>query len=383
MKKYIAYLLLISNQCFAGIDEGKLAYYTQDYATALEELAPLAELGNAEAQGILGDMYFEGKGLNKDLVKALEWYKQSAIQGVDTAIRGLLTMQQEQNYTTLMEDFMPLAEVGNKNAQLIIARFFHNKTDYANAIIWFRKSAEQGQADAQFELGLMLERGEGTLKNVEEATDWYLKSATESEKINPEKDINMGMVSLGRVLVKILEENPQHKGYWYSNPIAQRAIGWNYSSKSSKKTSEAIKWFLKAAQQGDISSQKELAGRYFTGHDVAQNYREAFYWFLKAASLGDSSSQSMMAGFYAEGFASIPQNLVLAHILYNLAGISSNNPKSAIRSLNRKRDEITVVLTPEQLDEAQELASKWKVGMPIPSTTKTYPSQPKSQKRKK
>lgn len=380
MKKYIAYLLLISNQCFAGIDEGKLAYYTQDYATALEELAPLAELGNAEAQGILGNMYFEGKGLNKDLVKALEWYKQSAIQGVDTAITRLLIMEEEQNYTTLMEDFMPLAEVGNKNAQLIIARFFHNKTDYANAIIWFRKSAEQGQTDAQSELGLMLENGRGTSKNVEEAADWYLKSATESEKINPEKDINMGMISLGRVLVKILEENSQHKGYWFSNPIAQRGIAWGYYP---EKPSEAIKWFLKAAQQGDISSQKELAERYFTGRDVAQNYREAFYWFLKAASLGDSSSQSMMAGFYADGFASIPQNLVLAHMLYNLAGVSNNRPRVVVRGINKKRDEITVVLTPEQLDEAQELASKWKVGMPIPSTTKTYPSQPKSQKRKK
>lgn len=375
MKKYIACLLLITNQCFAGIDEGKLAYYTQDYATALKELAPLAELGNADAQGILGNMYFEGKGLNKDLVKALEWYKKSAIQGVGTAIRGLLAMEQEQNYTTLMEDFMPLAEVGNKNAQLIIARFFHSKTDYDNAIIWFRKSAEQGQTDAQFDLGLILERGEGTLKNMEEATDWYLKSAVESQKVNHEKDISIGSASLGRVLVQMLEENPQHKGYWYSNPIAQRAIGWAYSS---EKSSEAIKWFLKAAQQGDISSQKELASRYFTGSYVTQNYREAFYWWLKAASLGDSFSQSTMAEFYTEGFASIPKNLVLAHMLYNLAGVSKNSRKIA-----QHRDEITILLTPEQLDEAQELASKWKVGMPIPSTTKTYPSQSKSQKRKK
>ncbi|MFO1391112.1 MAG: tetratricopeptide repeat protein [Agitococcus sp.] len=374
MKKYIAYLLLITNQCFAGIDEGKLAYYTQNYATALKELVPLAEIGNAEAQGILGDMYFESNGLNQDVVKALELYKKSAIQGNDTGIRGLLKME-GQYYTTLLEDFMPLAEAGDKNAQLIIANFFYQKSDYNAAIIWFRKSAEQGQTDAQFRLGLMLEGGKGTLKSVYEAADWFLKSAIQSEKNNPADDMSIGVISLGDLLVQILEQNPEHKGYWFTNPTAQRGIAWSYSSKNS---SESIKWFLKAAQQGDISSQKELAQRYYIGNLVAQNYREAFYWFLKAASLGDSFSQSTMAGFYSEGFASIPKNLVLAHMLYNLAGISKRS-----KSISQQRDEITALLTPEQLDEAQELATKWKIGTPIPTATKTYPSQPKSQRRKK
>ena len=336
---------------------------------------PFAEDGNPDAQAILGEMYFEGNGLNKDLVKALEWYKKAAIQGDSSSMSALLLMDEQKDYTTLLEDFSPLAEQGNKHAQLIVADFFYShKKDNNTALTWFRKSAEQGQPEAQFRLGLMIENGQGILKNDEEAADWYLKSALESEKLT--FGISMGVASLGKLLIKILEENPHHNGHWFSERIAQRGIATAYTI--SKTPSKAIEWFLKAAEQGDIESQKELAARYFIGRDTTQNYRKAFYWFLKAASLGDATSQFDMAGFYARGFASIPKNLVLAHMLYNLAGA-----KSYRTAITNQRDEIALLLTPNQLDEAQELASKWKIGMPIPNTTKTYPLTSKAQRRKK
>jgi predicted methyltransferase MtxX (methanogen marker protein 4) len=65
-------------------------------------------------------------------------------------------------------------------------------------------------------------------------------------------------------------------------------------------------------------------------------------------------------------------------MLYNLAGA-----KSYRTAITNQRDEIALLLTPNQLDEAQELASKWKIGMPIPNTTKTYPLTSKAQRRKK
>jgi TPR repeat protein len=40
------------------------AYENGDYATALDELKPLAELGEADAQYYLSGMYHNGKGVN-------------------------------------------------------------------------------------------------------------------------------------------------------------------------------------------------------------------------------------------------------------------------------------------------------------------------------
>jgi len=45
--------------------------------------------------------------------------------------------------------------------------------DYSEAAKWFRKSAEQGFAKAQFSLGMCYENGLGVSKDISEAIKWY------------------------------------------------------------------------------------------------------------------------------------------------------------------------------------------------------------------
>ncbi len=56
---------------WAGLSEGKAAYKRGDYATALREIRPLAEQGDAFAQRNLGVMYIQGVTL--DFVQAYKW----------------------------------------------------------------------------------------------------------------------------------------------------------------------------------------------------------------------------------------------------------------------------------------------------------------------
>ena len=42
---------------------------------------------------------------------------------------------------------------------------------------WYRKAAEQGDADAQYNLGYSYSNGEGVEKDEEEAVKWYRKAA--------------------------------------------------------------------------------------------------------------------------------------------------------------------------------------------------------------
>ena len=49
--------------------------------------------------------------------------------------------------------------------------------DYAEAVRWYRKAAEQGNANAQYNLGLMYEEGLGVAKDGAEAMRWFRKAA--------------------------------------------------------------------------------------------------------------------------------------------------------------------------------------------------------------
>ena len=49
----------------------------------------LAENGNTNAQNILGNMYFDGDGVERNYKESFKWYKMAADQGDDEAIQAL------------------------------------------------------------------------------------------------------------------------------------------------------------------------------------------------------------------------------------------------------------------------------------------------------
>jgi len=61
--------------------KGLEAYNKKDYATALREWRPLAEQGFTRAQGVLGTMYYDGKGVPQNDKTAVKWYRLSAEEG--------------------------------------------------------------------------------------------------------------------------------------------------------------------------------------------------------------------------------------------------------------------------------------------------------------
>lgn len=65
-------IVICSNGIAYGNDLSKLTF---------EEVKGLAELGNAEAQYSLGNMYMDGKSVQQDNNKAVEWYQKAAEQG--------------------------------------------------------------------------------------------------------------------------------------------------------------------------------------------------------------------------------------------------------------------------------------------------------------
>jgi uncharacterized protein len=57
------------------------AYERKDFAAAIAVWRPLAEAGNAEAQTLLGAMYWSGEGVQRDHKEAAKWYLRAAEKG--------------------------------------------------------------------------------------------------------------------------------------------------------------------------------------------------------------------------------------------------------------------------------------------------------------
>jgi uncharacterized protein len=52
---------------------------------------------------------------------------------------------------------------------------------YKDAVLWYRKAAEQGDAAAQNNLAVCYENGEGVPKSYEDAVSWYRKAAEQGD----------------------------------------------------------------------------------------------------------------------------------------------------------------------------------------------------------
>ena len=57
--------------------------------------------------------------------------------------------------------------------------------DYAEAVKWYRKAADQGDAFAQYNLGVMYDNGEGVPQDQAEAVKWYRKAAEQGDAERP------------------------------------------------------------------------------------------------------------------------------------------------------------------------------------------------------
>lgn len=125
---------------------------------------------------------------------------------------------------------------------------------------WFKKSAKQGNIDAQTSLGTCYRDGYGVEQNYKEAAMWYRKAA------------DRGGVSAQNSL-----------GCCYM-------LGWGVDIDKAK----AFQYFRRAADQGHLGAMRNVAVCYQSGSGVAMDKTEAMKWYIKAAESGDTDSQWLL-----------------------------------------------------------------------------------------
>uniref|UniRef100_UPI002593A415 tetratricopeptide repeat protein n=1 Tax=uncultured Psychrobacter sp. TaxID=259303 RepID=UPI002593A415 len=55
------------------------------------------------------------------------------------------------------------------------------RQDYAKAVEWYTKAANQDVPVAQYNLGLMYNKGEGVRQDYAKALEWYIKAANQGD----------------------------------------------------------------------------------------------------------------------------------------------------------------------------------------------------------
>ncbi|KAF9161894.1 hypothetical protein DFQ26_004041 [Actinomortierella ambigua] len=288
--------------------------------------------GSAEAQLVLGNMYTSGYGVKEDTSEAAIWYKMAAKQGNHEAqiilgqwyALGRGVIQSDEHavkwFTLAAEQGNPVAQT--KLGQMYLDRYFQrfvgNEVAWCTKLIWegqgvdqndveavkwFTKAAEQGDENAQHNLGVMYEYGQGVDQNNAEAAKWYTMAAEQGD-VNAQ--INLGwMYALGQGV----DQSDGDAVKWYTKAAekgdsgAQNYLGLKYAQGQGVDQSlvEAFMWFTKAAEQGNPSAQCNVGLMYAHGQGVDQSDADAVKWYTKASEQGDAYAQRNLGLMYAQG----------------------------------------------------------------------------------
>lgn len=179
-------------------NEGLVA---QDNDQALFWCRRAAVQGLARAQNLLGFMYVKAK----NITEALFWYQISAEQGNASAQNKLGGMYLRGSLNTKIDVeksvfwYLKAIEQDHSTAILHLAinvygRGRHGKKeDDVKVVTCYQRLAEQGDAVAQFGLGIMYENGSGIDPDGEQALFWIQKSAEQGLKRAQENLTNRGI----------------------------------------------------------------------------------------------------------------------------------------------------------------------------------------------
>ncbi|MBN8938848.1 MAG: SEL1-like repeat protein [Rhizobiales bacterium] len=152
--------------------------------------APLktaAEGGNPAAAFELGTRYLEGRGVAVSATEAAGWYQRAADAGLAPAQYRLGSLYEKG--TGVARDlprarglYEKAAEAGNGKAMHNLAVMFaqgalSERPDYRTAAQWFRRAADFGVADSQFNLGILYARGLGVDQSLAESYKWFALAA--------------------------------------------------------------------------------------------------------------------------------------------------------------------------------------------------------------
>ena len=177
----------------------------------------------------------------------------------------------EEYAETAKEEYMQnieKAKGGDAKAQIIVGNYCLNYGSQEDAVKWFMRAANAGEASAYTKLGHCYMDGIGVGADQGKAIKLYKQAAAMQD--------TAAMCFLANFFIK--------------------------RSTKQETISAAIKLYVKAARMGDVSAQAYLGVIYYEGRYTNKNESQAYFWLKKAAEEnGDYFSGYYLAKCYLDG----------------------------------------------------------------------------------
>lgn len=196
--------------------------------------------------------------------------------------------------------------------------------NFAKAAEIYQALADQGEAKAQYNLGLMYFNGDGVKQDYNEAIRYYTLSS--------DQGFSEAQYALAVIYFTGRFAKPDYE--------------------------ESFRLYRLAAEQGHLKSQLNLGTLYLKGEVVEQNYDEALKWLNMAAEKGYGEAQFMLANMYLHGDG-VPEDISHA---YMWVALSLEDKKHQTASKLEKRenslDFLSVRMKPEELAKGKALVDE-------------------------
>ncbi|MBA4423550.1 MAG: hypothetical protein C0390_10730 [Syntrophus sp. (in: bacteria)] len=267
----------------ANYTKGMKHYKPDDAAAAVRDLKPLAEQGNPEAQFNLSSLYYQGVGVPQDYREAVQWMRKAAEQGHLFAQVTLGSLYVEGLHNVIEKDpsqalmwFILAAGQGDMEAMELrdaiaermtptqiaeaqrLAREFKPQNIHTKSLQAFKALGEQGDAVAQFKVGLIYYFGQGIPRDYLESLNWFKKAARK-----------------GHLLAQYNAGYMHEKGEGTPQDYV-----------------EAAKYYRQAAERGNQMSQYNLGYMYEKGLGVNRDEVQALMWYSLAAIQGETKAKA-------------------------------------------------------------------------------------------
>lgn len=158
---------------------------------------------------------------------------------------------------------------------LVIGLFALGHFAVAQSLSELTIAAEEGDAEAQFELGRAYDGGDGVIADIQTALTWYRRAANQS----------------------------------HADAMYYIALTYDYADRVDEDNAAAASWYRRAAELGHAESQAQLGLMYELGEGVAADINAARIWYEAAAENGDADGKGYLGDLYIRG-AGVRQDFV-------------------------------------------------------------------------
>ena len=202
------------------------------------------------------------------------------------------------DFRTALQEWLPVAQRGDANAQFNVGLLYATgkgvKQDLRQAADWYRKAADQGVGAAEYNLGVMYANGDGVPRDVHEAVKWLQKASDAGIPMGREELANLygskGIENYGKSFEQY--NGAAAKG----SPTAQfdLALLYDLGRGTPRNYEEAMKWYRKAADQGYPPAMTNIGILYYNQEGVKRDLVEAYAWFVRAKLAGDPRATDLL-----------------------------------------------------------------------------------------